>query len=88
MAVNVKFLLAGPELLFLWRKLFIEAPGLFLIKLISPAFPVVPLPAIDGRSRVHQGQALQKEKPLKHKHFLRIRCFRALYFSASCALDF
>ena len=46
------------------------------------------LNAIDGRVRVHQGQALQKEKTLKYKHFLRIRCFRALYFSASCALDF
>ena len=46
------------------------------------------LNAIDGRSRVHQGQALQKEKPLEFKDFLRIRCFRALYFSASCALDF
>ena len=46
------------------------------------------LNAIDGRSRVHQGQARQKEKPLKYKDFLCIRCFRALYFSASCALDF
>ena len=46
------------------------------------------LNAIDGRFRVHQGQALQKEKPLKYKHFLRIRYTRALYFSASCALDF
>ena len=45
------------------------------------------LNAIDGRLRVHQGQALQKEKPLKFKDFLRIRCFHALYFSASCALD-
>ena len=46
------------------------------------------LNAIDGRGSVRQGQALQKEKPLKYKDFLRIRYCRALYFSASCALDF
>ena len=27
------------------------------------------LNAIDGRSRVHQGQTIQNEKPLKYKHF-------------------
>ena len=46
------------------------------------------LNAIDGRGSVRQGQALQKEKPLKCKGFLLICPFRALYFSASCALEF
>ena len=45
------------------------------------------LNAIDGRGSVRQGQALQKEKTLKCKGFLLIFPFRALYFSASCALD-
>ena len=59
----------------------------FLVE-ISGIEPPASGNAIDGRSRVHQGQALQKEKPLKYKDFLRIRFFHALYFSASCALDF
>ena len=46
------------------------------------------LNAIDGRGSVRQGQALQKEKPLKCKGFLLICPFRTLYFFASCALDF
>lgn len=46
------------------------------------------LNAIDGRGSVRQGQALQKEKPLKYKGFLLICPFRTLYFSASCALEF
>ena len=46
------------------------------------------LNAIDGRGSVRQGQALQKEKPLKSKGFLLICPFRTLYFSASCALEF
>ena len=46
------------------------------------------LNAIDGRGSVRQGQALQKEKPLKYKGFLLICLFRTLYFFASCALDF
>ena len=46
------------------------------------------LNAIDGRGSVRQGQALQKEKPLKCKGFLLICPFRTLYFSASCALEF
>ena len=45
------------------------------------------LNAIDGRGSVRQGQALQKEKPLKYKGFLPISPFRTLYFSASCALE-
>ena len=46
------------------------------------------LNAIDGRGSVRQGQALQKEKPLKYKGFFLICPFRTLYFSASCALEF
>ena len=46
------------------------------------------LNAIDGRGSVRQGQALQKEKPLKYKGFLLICPFRTLYFSASYALEF
>ena len=46
------------------------------------------LNAIDGRGSVRQGQALQKEKPLKYKGFLLIFPFFTLYFSASCALEF
>ena len=46
------------------------------------------LNAIDGRGSVRQGQALQKEKPLKYKGFLLIFPFCTLYFSASCALEF
>ena len=46
------------------------------------------LNAIDGRGSVRQGQALQKEKPLKYKGFFSISPFRTFYFSASCALDF
>ena len=46
------------------------------------------LNAIDGRGSVRQGQALQKEKPLKYKDFLLICPFRTFYFSASCALEF
>ena len=38
------------------------------------------LNAIDGRVRVHQGQALQKEKPLKHKHFFVFAIFAHFTF--------
>ena len=38
------------------------------------------LNAIDGRVRVHQGQALQKEKPLKYKHFCVFTVFAHFTF--------
>ena len=46
------------------------------------------LNAIDGRSRVHQGQALQKEKPLKYRDFRVFAVFAHFTFLLHARLIF